>query len=1047
MTEIYSKRNCVNRAGADSKGSAHGRANVRSGHCQTVIKLPDQEKLRVATANVGTLRGRAGEVVETISRRNIDICCLQEVRWRGAGTRLITGKDSQYKLFWVGNKEGNNGVGVLLAEKWIDKVIHINRVNDRLMLLKILIGKQVLSVISAYAPQQGLSDEAKESFYADLVLLTSKIDQKEIIILGGDLNGHVGKTSSGYEDAHGGFGYGVRNTEGERILEFGLALGMVVCNTLYQKRSSRLATFSSGGCNTQIDYIMMKNRDKKFLKDVKVIPSEEVFIQHKLVVCDLSITMKKEKKKPYIPKLKSWKLKDIVAREEFASGVEEQCTDAEAVCGVEERWCKLKKILLGTTERVCGWTKGPSQRRATYWWDENVDHVIKEKRQLWKEWKKGSCSKEKYTEAKKRAKRAVYDAKTKGDVEQFGNLSTNQNCRDNAFRIARQMVNQNKDIIGDACVKNDKGVLVFSETEKIQAWKEHYERLLNEEFPWNSSQLDMGTPKEGPAPWIDKEYIRSALSKMKSGKAAGVSGIVAEMLKASGEAGLDLFTELFNDIVKEEKVPSDWEMSTIINCFKGKGDAVERGNFRGLKLLEHLMKVFERVMEKYIRETVNINEMQFGFMPGRGTTDAIFITRQVQEKFLAKKKVLYFAFVDLEKAFDRVPRQVVKWGLRKVGVAEWVIRVVMSMYENAKSAVNINGTTGEGFNVKVGVHQGSVLSPLLFAIVLEALSREFRTGLPWELLYADDLVLIAESIEELESKFEKWKSGMEEKGLRVNSGKTKVMISHLGHVLQNKSGKFPCGVCQKGVGSNSILCPKCKCWVHAKCSGIKGRLANASDFVCTKCRNGNPSGKDVEKDVEKVLLAGCNLEIVDRFCYLGDMLDAGGGAESSTITRVRSGWKKFRELLPLLTTRAVSLKVRGELYATCVRSVMLHGSETWPVKTEDSQRLHRNEMSMIRWMCGVTLKDRFSSEELRARLGIKSILDIMRRSRLSWFGHVERRDGDSWLRKVRNLEIARVSGRGRPRKNWEQVISEDLRVKGLQREVAQNRAEWRSAIT
>ena len=80
-------------------------------------------------------------------------------------------------------------------------------------------------------------------------------------------------------------------------------------------------------------------------------------------------------------------------------------------------------------------------------------------------------------------------------------------------------------------------------------------------------------------------------------KAAGVSGIVAEMLKASGEAGLELFIELFNNIVKEEKVTSDWEMSVIINCFKGKGNAVEHGNFRGLKLLDHLMKVFERVIE------------------------------------------------------------------------------------------------------------------------------------------------------------------------------------------------------------------------------------------------------------------------------------------------------------------------------------------------------------------------------------------------------------------------------------------------------------------
>ena len=114
------------------------------------------------------------------------------------------------------------------------------------------------------------------------------------------------------------------------------------------------------------------------------------------------------------------------------------------------------------------------------------------------------------------------------------------------------------------------------------------------------------------------------------------------------------------------------------------------------------------------------------------------------------------------------------------------------------------------------------------------------------------------------------------------------------------------------------------------------------------------------------MLAGSNLEVVDKFCYLGDMLDAGGGAESSNVTRVRSGWEKFRELLPLLTTKAISLKVKGELYAACIRSVMLYGRETWPIKVEESQRLHHNEMSMIRWMCGVTMRDRYHFEELRA---------------------------------------------------------------------------------
>ena len=122
--------------------------------------------------------------------------------------------------------------------------------------------------------------------------------------------------------------------------------------------------------------------------------------------------------------------------------------------------------------------------------------------------------------------------------------------------------------------------------------------------------------------------------------------------------------------------------------------------------------------------------MQFGFMPGRGTTDAIFILRQLHEKYLGKKKNLHFAFVDLEKAFDRVPRAVLWWAMRKLGTDEWIIRAVQAMYANARSSVRVNGQYSSEFNVGVGVHQGSVLSPLLFIMVMEALSREFRTGCP-----------------------------------------------------------------------------------------------------------------------------------------------------------------------------------------------------------------------------------------------------------------------------------------------------------------------------
>ena len=106
------------------------------------------------------------------------------------------------------------------------------------------------------------------------------------------------------------------------------------------------------------------------------------------------------------------------------------------------------------------------------------------------------------------------------------------------------------------------------------------------------------------------------------------------------------------------------------------------------------------------------------------------------------------AFVDLEKAFDRVPQEVIWWALRKLGVEEWIVRLVQGMYANAQIRVHVGVGYSKEFEVKVGVHQGLVHSPLLFIIVLEALSSEFHSGVPWEDLHANDLVIIAESLEE-----------------------------------------------------------------------------------------------------------------------------------------------------------------------------------------------------------------------------------------------------------------------------------------------------------
>ena len=112
------------------------------------------------------------------------------------------------------------------------------------------------------------------------------------------------------------------------------------------------------------------------------------------------------------------------------------------------------------------------------------------------------------------------------------------------------------------------------------------------------------------------------------------------MIRAAGDMGTSMICDLAVAIIRAGKVPSDWKQSFNVCLYKGKGDALERGNYCGLKLTEHVMKVLERIVDGLIRQVVSIDDSQFGFVPGRGTTDAIFVVRQLQEKYLAANKRL-----------------------------------------------------------------------------------------------------------------------------------------------------------------------------------------------------------------------------------------------------------------------------------------------------------------------------------------------------------------------------------------------------------------------
>ena len=1031
-------------------------------------KTQVDEEFRYGSMNVGTMKGKCHEVVETADRRNLDAVGLQETRWRGGESptrsrtqvRWLKGKDSRYKFFWSGNSEGTNGVGILLAERWAKSVFEVQRISDRIILLRLIIGGTVFTLISVYAPQQGRPAAEKDRFYDQLHAVAAKIPLSEVLIPLGDWNGHVGATADGYEGVHGGFGYGARNPEGERILDFGVAHNMVVGNTLFKKRDSHLITYVSGDHKTQVDYVLFRSGLRKLLKDVKVIPNEECLPQHRLLVCTFKISIPPKPKRKFTARLRTWKLRDPVIEADFKTEFETKCREGAPVDAqtqsTEEIWERLKSNLNSAAESACGQTRGHQWKRETWFWNDKVDEAIKAKRACFKVYnnlrKLGLfdmefwAAKNSYKEAKKNAKRVVWVHKQIASRAKFADVDLKG---PEIHRMAKQMRRDNQDVCGEMPVRNNEGVLCLGEEERMKAWVEHYKSLLNVEFPWDESALPEAPPVAGPPPSISEEKVIKALGKMKSGKAGGPSGIIVEMLKAAGQTGITFLRELITSVMIHGKIPEDWEMSFILNLYKGKGDALNRGNYRGLKLTEHVMKVMERIVDEMIRELISIDEMQFAFVPGRGTTDAIFIIRQLQEKFLSmrnldgKNLTLYFAFVDLEKAFDRVPRKVLWWAMRSLGVDEWIVRLVQAMYSNARSRVRVGDSYSEEFDVTVGVHQGSVLSPLLFIIVLEALSRDFRVGVPWELFFADDLVIIATSIEECVARVEAWKKGMESKGLRVNMGKTKVMASGVDLDVLQDSGKFPCAVCRTGVGASSMLCVGCKHWVHKKCSGLK-TLVKDPTYQCPRCR-GDPSVRPIDGRPFKVVQVGeCELDNVDRFCYLGDMLSAGGGCMAAATARCRSAWGKFHEHVPLLTARALPLKVRGRLLSSNVRSSMLHATETWPMSSEARHKLCRNDRAMIRWICGVKPLDEPDMEVLHKKLGLEDLATLIRRRRLRWFGHVERSSGE--INRVRSMSIDGRRGLGRPRKTWSECVKEDLAAFKLKPCDAQDRAGWRSSV-
>ncbi|KAK6756300.1 hypothetical protein RB195_014607 [Necator americanus] len=440
-----------------------------------------QHPVRLATHNVGTLTGRSRELADSLRKRRVDICCVQETRWKGSKSREL---GDGYKLIFIYHGTSNrNGVGIILNESFRNSVTVVDRLSDRLMAAKVDTGEVELRVVSAYAPQVGCSGEEKVCFWEDLEQYVQSLEGEEVLLIGGDFNGYVGSRKDGFESCHGGYGYGARNDDGLRILEYVVASDMIIANTQYRKRKSHLITYTSGGRETQIDFRMLRRRDRRLLQNSKVIPTDHVAAQHHLLVMDLKISRpRKRHPRTETQRIKWWNLKDRKERYTLDRG--------------KHSGKDYSRQAQGT--------------KATWFWNEEVQAAIREKSKykLW--WK--TLSKAKLDRYK-----AVYDM-----------LDTREGERA-VYRLVRARHRSTLDMEHTKIVKGADGAILRRSGQILERWREYYNHLCKEEFC--HPPIPTVPSVEDPVLPITAVEVNAALAKMKSNKATGPDDIPADVWK------------------------------------------------------------------------------------------------------------------------------------------------------------------------------------------------------------------------------------------------------------------------------------------------------------------------------------------------------------------------------------------------------------------------------------------------------------------------------------------------------------------------------------